>query len=186
MKYLRLIASFLLIAASVLVSFYPGIHPAVSEAANFLDSNSQIFLIVLTVVFGLYTLWRARPSSSRSLKFPVFDNIGSSNVSSEKVTGEDFDSMIENGKQDELRGRLKEDAEEVVEQTVKSADVDGSEVVESGDWTENMVAAAFLSSSVNYPLRERFMEWLEEDRTEKRVSETMDALEEEYYRGDSE
>ena len=183
MTYIRLLLSVILAGTSFALVFRPETVPALSQLTETIGSQGKLSLLTAVAFASLYTLFKIKPSGSGREEFPHLDVIEEPETDTGEVIGEDVDALIEDGDTVELKKRLKEDAREVVVQSRGVDESKASKALESGSWTDRSTASAFLSASCSYPLMERFMEWLEEDRTRKRVSKTVEALEEEYYEG---
>ena len=79
---------------------------------------------------------------------------------------------------DAVRARLRELAVAVQVQTGDRTRADAEAAVDSGAWTADPVAAAFLGDeSVDVPLRYRVRRWLApRDETARRIQRTIDEL----------
>ncbi len=81
--------------------------------------------------------------------------------------------------------RFRETVKDVLKEIYGKSEEEAENLIESGEWTENGVAAAYVDKSVSYPVLERLREWIEDSGTEeRRRSETVEAIENLYSKGD--
>ena len=181
-----------LAAAAVVVS--PTLADQMSAAVGFLESRDpQRVLLVLGSVVGAYAAWAARASSSERPPTDTpsarFSDLGARPESVSAVdrtrTGESFDDRVAaacEGDERALRAIRVTLADTAADAVVRVADA-GPErarrAVETGAWTDDRVAAAFLAgeSGPNFSLLARLRAWLDPAaERRRRIDRTVDAV----------
>lgn len=86
------------------------------------------------------------------------------------------------GKDGRFRGTVKDVLKEIHGKTEEEAE----NLIQTGEWAENGVAAAYVDESVSYPVIERLREWIEDSGTEeRRRRNAVEEIEDLYGKGDN-
>lgn len=171
----------LLISAAVAVTLNPGIASQIPVPEPGTLATTAVVMII-AAVFALYGLKSFRVSgiddSMLSLQIEEKPEIAKDSKEELKL---DFSWKTEKEAREELRKTVKQ----VLKRQHNQSESEAEELVSSGDWTGDNVAAAFTDIHVKYPILERLREWLEEDETlERRVNRTVNAVEELHEEGE--
>ncbi|MFQ3307952.1 MAG: hypothetical protein ACI977_000167 [Candidatus Nanohaloarchaea archaeon] len=95
-----------------------------------------------------------------------------------KDSAEDLKIQFNWESEEDARHEIRDTVGEVLKKQHEHTTKESEEIIKSGAWTEDDVAAAFIDTDLKYPWIERIREWLEEDETlERRVKSTVNAVE---------
>lgn len=182
---------------AVAVLLDPGLADALPGIGDLLESqDSERLLLGLGAVVATYAAWTARANSheSRPTDGPAtrFARVGDppeeATAAKRTRTGESFDARVEAacaGDDDALRAvrsALAETAASVAsarERTGNRSSIEPRRTVETGTWTDDDLAAAFLAGEEgpNFSLAARIREWLDpEAERRRRVERTVEAV----------
>lgn len=164
----------LMVIASVLLSLNPELIPTsvIPVSQDFFLIGALLFLIM---VFGLYGLQSFRLSSvDRSdMTLEVEEN-----PESVKDKGERHSVQFQWDDEEHARREIRDTLGDVLMDQYDCSAEEATKIVETGEWTDNGVAAAFVYKGIKYPLIERLREWLEEEGTfDRRLKNTVEAME---------
>lgn len=102
-----------------------------------------------------------------------------------KDSAEDLKIQFNWESEEDARHEIRDTVGEVLKKQHEHTTKESEEIIKSGAWTEDDVAAAFIDTDLKYPWIERIREWLEEDETlERRVKSTVNAVEKLHLEGD--
>lgn len=178
----------------VVAAFVPGVGDAVAGSVGVVVGSPAIVVLVTLAggLYGLFHLYRTGSAGSRTNPLvglaPERAHYGNHSVS-----GEDIDESVEavGGELPESEAkdwwtyREKNDvrsALETVSVRVLASEHDVSSdaakrLVESGEWTRDPRAAAFLGSDApELPLKLQFVDWLSGEAYQRRVEATVDEI----------
>lgn len=176
-------------AGAVLVD--PSLADHLSAVVSFVESREpERLLLVLGGVVGSYATWLARsrssarpPADGPEARFAgVGDPPETVTASDRARTGESFDARVEAacaGDDEALRAVREDLRETAASARARAAGAPVSEArtaVESGAWTDDRIAAAFLAGEggPQFPLAARLRAWLDpETERRRRVDRTV-------------
>jgi hypothetical protein len=182
-----------LLAAAMVVA--PGFADRLSAVAGFLDSRDpQRLLLVLGLVVGAYAAWAARggrperaPTDGPAAGFAAAgDRPERVSAADRARTGESFDARVADacdGDESALRAVRSNLADAAANARARAADrrPERTELaVETGAWTDDRTAAAFLAggSGPSFSLRSRLRAWLDPvAERRRRIEATVEAVE---------
>jgi hypothetical protein len=180
-KKIRFLIAAGLVAASLALVLKPELLSVFSQTLQRIEQQGKLLMTLLFLVTGLYTLFAAKPSGKDTSEFPVEEEPEEPSTKEGELVGDELEDMIENRETTDIRRRLEEDAEEALMQSRGLSKEEARKTIREGGWTEDRVAAAFLSTDQVFPVTERIKEWLQEDRTENRTRKTVEEIEKMYY-----
>lgn len=141
------------------------------------------------LVSGLY-FWYVTPATERSIHAIIPDWPPEQPQNPPQITGESFDESIKNGKEEVLVKGVSHSETEPRQQlrsTVREAviTIDGvetpEEYIEAGEWTDDLVAQALLSDSIDYPPQFQLYRWAKPEAAyQHAVQRAINALDAEY------
>jgi hypothetical protein len=169
MKILRTITSLVGVGA-VLVSFSVLLSPGLASRLPPVPSSLEAALIWGVAGFlGIYGLKAFR------LNAPGKEDLYLGSERPEAVEDPDEDLSIE---LDAENSGIRQTVTDVLVEQRGFGEDEAERVIEDGDWTDDGVAAAYVESSVDYPVLERLREWLEDSGTqERRLKRAVNAVE---------
>ncbi|WP_132059998.1 DUF7269 family protein [Halorussus amylolyticus] len=168
--------------------------PLAEIAAALESRDPRRLLLGLGVVVGIYAAWTARSGSSgpppSGGPAAVFEGVGDPpetvTAADTARTGDSFDSQIDLAAAGDpvalasVRSTLAETAEATYARAADRSPEDAARAVETGAWTDDPVAAAFLGGedAPSFSLPARLREWLDPAaERERRVERTVEAVE---------
>jgi hypothetical protein len=159
------------VGAGLVLAFRPSILGG-SMIPHGLRGMLPVYLILL--LLGIYGIasFRVRPRRTG-----LFLNSGEY---PEMVVDRSEDLKIDfnHGEESEEREEFRSTVKRILEEEKGLSEDEAEEEIETGGWTSDRVSAAFIDSSVKYPLLERLRDWLEEKGTfERRVDRTVKSVE---------
>ncbi|NHN58802.1 MULTISPECIES: hypothetical protein [Halorussus] len=180
-----------LAAAAVVVS--PALADRASAAVGFLESRDpERVLLVLGSVVGAYAAWAARagrpdrpPTDAAAARFSDLGPRPESVTAVDRTrTGESFDDRVARACEGDerafraVRVALADTAADAVARADDVSPERARRAVESGAWTDDRIAAAFLAgeSGPDFPLPARLRAWLDPAaERRRRIDRTVDA-----------
>lgn len=160
------------IASALAITIQPELIDQIPQVGN-IASTTLIAIFIL--IFGFYGMKSFRVTS-------IDDSMLSLQIDEKpeiaKDSREDLKLELNWKTEKEARKELRKTTKEVLKRQKGYKTSETEEIVHSGDWTNDKVAAAFIDTNIKYPLIERLREWLEEDETlERRANRTLNAVE---------
>ncbi|WP_436907225.1 DUF7269 family protein [Halosimplex marinum] len=142
------------------------------------------FVAHFALVLGAWSLWRSRTaaeSGDATLPPP-----GDGDDAVDHLVGEDVDGALDaltdpeasrdGWKRVDVENRVRELAVEVLESETGADAEDAVELLETGEWTDDPRAAAYLGEDVTAPVRVRVADWASGDPYRRRVEATVAEL----------
>lgn len=181
-----------LVAAAVVVS--PNLADSITEVVAVLESRDpERLLLVLGSVVGLYAAWSARASSPEepavdgpAARFESTDDRPETvNAADRTRTGESLDERItaacagDDEALQAVRSNLADTAVSAHARTADRTPEAAHRAVESGAWTDDPIAAAFLAddSGPNFSLFARLRAWVDSSaERRRRIERTVEAV----------
>jgi hypothetical protein len=178
----------------MVAAFVPGAGDVVARTAGVVV-GSPVIVVLVTLAgggYGLFHLYRTGAAESTRNPLVALDP-ERAHYGGHSVSGEDIDESVEavggelpeSDAKDWWTYREKNDvrsALETVSVRVLASEHDvtsdaARDLVESGEWTQNPRAAAFLGSDApDLPLKLQFLDWLSGEAYQRRVEATVDEI----------
>lgn len=183
-----------LTVGAVAVLVRPELTNSLSGVVSVVESQEpNRLLLALGSVVGSYAAWAARGSSSArppedgpAKRFAgVGDPPETVSAADRTRTGESFDARIEAACSgdaeafDAIRSTLAETATGAYARAADCSPADARRAIETGTWTQNSTAAAFLAGETGpgFSLLARLRAWLDPSaERRRRIEQTIDAL----------
>lgn len=172
----------LTITVSIIVYLEPTLAPEID--------NSNIIAVAITLllilILGLFSLKSFGVSKIKQNEIKL-DPEGPI----EQVKESSREKLLEHGFENEQQAsqQLRKLVKQIITEEYGKTDKFAEKAIENKEWSNNKVSTAFIEPQINYPIIERFREWLEQDRQqtfERRLKVTTKSIENLYQQKEEE